>query len=118
MDFKRQLEHTRIYAQAFWQHEMLDRPYVSVTAPMQPSSYEWTPAKSFQACMNEDYNSILEPFVEPVSYTHLDVYKRQSHDDGSLDRDKKEVLTVYVSKEVIVSSEVTSSEDDFFGFEW
>ena len=43
---------------------------------------------------------------------------RTSHDDGSLDRDKKEVLTVYVSKEVIVSSEVTSSEDDFFGFEW
>ena len=70
VDFKRQLEHTRSYAQAFWQHEMLDRPYVCVTAPMQPSSYEWTPAKSFQTCMNEDYDSILMPFAEHVERTY------------------------------------------------
>ena len=43
---------------------------------------------------------------------------RTSHDDGSLDRDKKEVLTVYVSKEVIVSSEITSSEEGSNWWEW
>ncbi len=81
----------------------------------------------------EDYeaelrrNGIKSGVTDDVSYVIVEEENpavtpgyviRTSHDDGSLDRDKKEVLTVYVSKEVIVSSEVTSSEDDFFGFEW
>ena len=70
VELNRKLEHTRRYARAFWQHEMLDRPYVSVTAPLQPSFYSWTPAKSFRACMNEDYDSILVPFAEHIERTY------------------------------------------------
>lgn len=69
MDFKKQLEHTKKYAEAFWQHQMLDRPYVAVTAPLTPGSFEWTPAKSFRACMSEDYDSILIPFAKQVEQT-------------------------------------------------
>lgn len=69
MDFKKQLEHTNEYAKAFWQHEMLDRPYVAVTAPVKPSSFIWTPAKSLRACMSEDYDSILKPYYEQVQNT-------------------------------------------------
>ena len=84
-------------------------------------------------CIRDSYaaelrrNGIKSGVTDDVSYVIVEEENpavtpgyviRTSHDDGSLDRDKKEVLTVYVSKEVIVSSEVTSSEDDFFGFEW
>ena len=70
MDFKFQLEHTRRYAEAFWQHELLDRPYVSVTAPLRPSDFSWSPAKSFYACISEDYDSILKPFSEHIQNTY------------------------------------------------
>ena len=69
MDFNQQLNHTRRYAKAFWQHEMLDRPYVAVTAPMGPSSFIWTPAKSLRAGGSEDYDSILKPFWQQAQET-------------------------------------------------
>ena len=58
MNFKEKLEHTRKYAEAFWRHEMIDRPYVCVTAPKKPHKYSWSGAKSFRACMEE------KPFPE------------------------------------------------------
>ena len=66
MDFKGQLEHTKPYAEAFWQHEMLDRPCVCVTAPLRPSDFAWSPAKSFQLCMEEQYEKIVDSFLEHV----------------------------------------------------
>lgn len=71
MDFKKQLEHTRIYADAFWQHEMIDRPYVAVTAPIQDSDFTWTPAISFRTCMEENYDSVLKPFLEKTNRTYF-----------------------------------------------
>ncbi len=66
MDFKGQLEHTKPYAEAFWQHEMLDRPYVCVTAPLRTSDFAWSPARSFQLCMGEQYEKIVDSFLEHV----------------------------------------------------
>lgn len=71
MDFNKQLEHTRKYAEAFWNHEMLDRPYVHITAPIKDTGYAWTPAMSFRACMSGDYDSILVPFQEMVDNTYF-----------------------------------------------
>ena len=70
MDFKGQLEHTKPYAEAFWQHEMLDRPYVCVTAPLRPSDCAWSPARSFQLCMGEQYEKIVDSFLEHVEATY------------------------------------------------
>ena len=61
VNFKEKLEHTRKYAEAFWRHEMIDRPYVCVTAPKKPHKYSWSGAKSFRACMEEKYDDILLP---------------------------------------------------------
>lgn len=70
MELNRQLEHTKPYAEAFWQHEMLDRPYVVVTAPIRPSSFGWSPSKSFHLCMNEQYNEIVTSFLEHMDCTY------------------------------------------------
>lgn len=70
VNFKEKLEHTRKYAEAFWRHEMIDRPYVCVTAPKKPHKYSWSGAKSFRACMEEKYDDILLPFAEHMEATY------------------------------------------------
>ena len=70
LNFKKQLEHTRKYADAFWNHEMLDRPYVAVTAPLQKVDFDWSPAAAYRACMNEDYDRNLKDFEQVVQNTY------------------------------------------------
>lgn len=70
MDFQKQLAHTRKYAEAFWQHEVIDRPYIAVTAPIRPTAYRWSPTFSAQTCLNESYDDILKPFCELVENTY------------------------------------------------
>lgn len=70
MDFQKQLAHTRKYAEAFWQHEVIDRPYIAVTAPIRPTAYRWSPTFSAQTCLNESYDDILKPFCELVKNTY------------------------------------------------
>ena len=45
--------------------------------------YETDGRDSDQGCNCKD-TVAAEPVCDPVSYTHLDVYKRQSHDKGWL----------------------------------
>ena len=72
VNFKEKLEHTRKYAEAFWHHEMIDRPYVCVTAPKKPHKYSWSGAKSFRACMEEKYDDILRA-GQPRSIEWMDL---------------------------------------------
>ena len=69
MDFHQQLAHTKKYAEAFWQKEMIDRPYVCVTAPIKPVVFSWSPAKSFDVCMREAYDEILIPYQNLIDHT-------------------------------------------------
>lgn len=69
-ELRKHLEHTRKYADAFWKHEMLDRPYVSVRAPIQPSDFSFTPAESFRTCMSGAYDSALQGMLAHVEKTY------------------------------------------------
>jgi len=69
-DLKKQLEHTEKYAEAFWQHEMLDRPYISIRAPKRHHPFSFTPAQSYATCMSGDYAKAFNAMLEHIDSTY------------------------------------------------
>lgn len=70
MKYNQNLDRTKKYAAAFWNHDMLDRPYTAVTALKNPVPYSWTPVKSYYACMEEKYDGILAAFENLAANTY------------------------------------------------
>ena len=68
--FSEHLEHTKKYAAAFWQHEMLDRPYVAVTAPIKKHQWDNSPAHSFRTAMSGNYAPLFDAFEDHIAKTH------------------------------------------------
>ncbi len=69
------LERTKVYARAFWEQELVDRPYVCVTAPKKGGVYPQTgvfhnPVTSYTACMSEQYDPLLTTFSAIVDNTY------------------------------------------------
>ena len=62
--FNEQLNHTRIYAEAFWNHEMIDRPFTAITVLDKDPALRWTMKDNFQACMTGVYDSVLQKMRE------------------------------------------------------
>jgi len=68
MNIQSQLEHTRKYAKAFWQHEMIDRPYISIIVPQE--GYRYSQSACFEAGMNGKYDEFLIPYMEYLDKCH------------------------------------------------
>ena len=92
------LERTKRYARAFWEQELIDRPYVCVTAPNPNPTLPplerpvpVSPANTFTACVEERYEDILATFARTVD-------------------------TTYYAGEALPSFEVTLGPDQFAGF--
>lgn len=66
MDYNKQLEHTRKYAKAFWEKEMIDRPYTFLRAPVKESHFEWSPANSYRAWMSGKQDSFFDDYIQWV----------------------------------------------------
>lgn len=71
MKYNQNLDRTKQYARAFWNHELLDRPYTSVTALKRPAAYSWSPVKSYYACMEEGYDELLEAYEHLIANTYF-----------------------------------------------
>lgn len=96
MLYNNNFERTKKYAKAFWEKELLDRPYVCVTAPKNNAVYPkegtfFSPQACYTACVNEDYDSILN--------TH-----------------EKIVAATYYAGEALPNFEVTLGPDEYAGF--
>ena len=68
------LERTKQYARAFWAKELIDRPYVCVTAPKKDGravteGVFHSPANAFRAAVSGDYLPILQTYEEIVRNT-------------------------------------------------
>lgn len=68
---KERLNHVEPYAEAFWNHEMIDRPYICVTAPLEPPVFHYSQAMCFEAGMREDFDSILVPRAKHVDTVYF-----------------------------------------------
>ena len=89
-------DRTKKYAKAFWEKELIDRPYVCVTAPKNNANFPTegtfhSPQTSYTACVNENYDSILQ--------TH-----------------EKIVANTYYAGEALPTFEVTLGPDEYAGF--
>ena len=71
MEFQKQLEHTRKYADAFWQHEMIDRPYISIIVPPKQSTYRYSQSACFEAGVSGEYDKFLIPYMEHLKKCHF-----------------------------------------------
>ena len=71
------LEHTKKYAEAFWRQELIDRPYVAVTAPKKGMERDYQeghmlywPFPSLKACESEDYGDLFAKASKIIDATH------------------------------------------------
>lgn len=95
MLYKNDLDRAKTYWKAFWQKELIDRPTVCVTAPLNSAprkkAYDSSPRHSYQTCMSGQYEANLEAFEEAVAST-------------------------YYGGEAIPSMEITVGPDQYAGF--
>lgn len=96
MIYNDNMDSVKKYARAFWEKELIDRPYICVTAPKrgaQPPQVEVanTAENCFKACVSGDYGPILRSFEQTVS-------------------------SIYWGGDAVPSFEVTLGPDQYAGF--
>jgi 5-methyltetrahydrofolate--homocysteine methyltransferase len=74
MIYNDNFERTKKYAKAFWEKELIDRPYVCVTAPKKDAKpvtegVFHSPTNSFKATTSGDYLPILQTYEKVVAST-------------------------------------------------
>ncbi len=72
MIYKENMESVKRHAKAFWEKELIDRPYLCVTAPKRGVAYPQvevvnTAENCYKACMSGNYDPILRSFEQVVS---------------------------------------------------
>ena len=69
MDLKQRIAQVIPYAEAFWQHDLLDRPYTTIKVPPQDASFRYSQSACFEAGVSGDYDKFLIPYMEYLRRT-------------------------------------------------